>query len=117
MYHAMRCVARLVRMLLGASAIAEKKLACGRKLDILGVLVFSGWAHAMDASCAAQVEVKLSTKGYKCRPTEGKVRRWCECIEHALASDRLRPGEASKLAGRLSWGTSTMFRWVLSCHK
>ena len=37
MRHAMRCVARLVRMLLGASAIAEEKLACGGKFDILGV--------------------------------------------------------------------------------
>ena len=37
MEHAMRCIARLIRLLLGPTAVAEKKLACGKSLGILGV--------------------------------------------------------------------------------
>ena len=37
MQHALECVARLIRVLLGPTAVAEDKLACGMKLDVLGV--------------------------------------------------------------------------------
>ena len=37
MQHALECVARLVRILLGPTAVAEEKLACGMRLDVLGV--------------------------------------------------------------------------------
>ena len=37
--HAMTCFARLVRALLGQSAIAERKLECGPSLVVLGMLV------------------------------------------------------------------------------
>lgn len=37
MEHALQCLARLIRVLLGPTAVADKKLACGKCLDILGV--------------------------------------------------------------------------------
>ncbi len=37
MEHALRCLARLIRALLGPTAVAEKKLAFGKSLDVLGV--------------------------------------------------------------------------------
>ena len=39
MQHALECVARLIRVLLGPTAVAEDKLACGMRLDVLGVRV------------------------------------------------------------------------------
>lgn len=92
MAHALRCLARLIRAILGPTAVAAKKLACGKKLDVLGV------------------DVKLSRRGFKCKPTKHKTRRWRRTMKEALADNRLPPGEASKLAGRLSWGASSLFR-------
>ena len=37
MEHALQCLARLIRVLLGPTAVAVNKLACGRTLDVLGV--------------------------------------------------------------------------------
>jgi len=37
MEHALQCLARLIRLLLGPTAVAADKLACGKKLDVLGV--------------------------------------------------------------------------------
>ena len=109
MKHALDCLARLIRVLLGQSAVAEKKLACGARLDVL----------------------EMSKSGYKCKPTKAKVKKWVgsvvqwsrsicvhiwlcllqvKVLEQALADGRLSPGDASKLAGRLSWGSSMMFR-------
>ena len=39
MEHSMHIFARLVRMLLGETSIAERKLECGLELVVLGVLV------------------------------------------------------------------------------
>ena len=39
MQHALECIARLIRVLLGPTAVAEDKLACGMRLDVLGVRV------------------------------------------------------------------------------
>ena len=91
--HALNCTARLIRVLLGPTAVADKKLEFGKKrLDILGVTI------------------KLSRRGFSCRPTKRKVAKWCDSLQKALDEDRLRPGDASKLAGKLSWGCATMFR-------
>jgi hypothetical protein len=76
-------------------------------------MVVLKWLCALCANpCARQVDVKLSKRGYKCRPTKRKVRKWCSTMRQALADDRLAPGGASKLAGRLSWGASNLFRCV-----
>ena len=92
MEHALQCLARLIRVLLGPTAVAEKKLACGAHLDVLGV------------------DIKMSRRGYTCRPRQQKVQKWLKTMETALAKNRLCPGVASKLAGKLSWGTSQLFR-------
>ena len=39
MKHALQCLARLIKVLLGPSAVADKKLAFGKSLDVLGVSV------------------------------------------------------------------------------
>ena len=57
-----------------------------------------------------KVDMKMSRRGYKCKPTKGKVTKWLKTIEGALVEKRLTPGDASKLAGRLSWGSSHLFR-------
>ena len=48
MAHALQCLARLIRAILGPTAVADKKLACGKKLDVLGV------------------GMKLSRRGFNC---------------------------------------------------
>ena len=61
--HAMQCVARLTRAILGKTSIADKKLASGRcGLEILGV------------------DMKLSAVGFQCRPSQRKVEAWCSHI-------------------------------------
>ena len=37
MEHGLQCLARLIRVLLGQTAVADNKLACGRSLCVLGV--------------------------------------------------------------------------------
>ena len=91
--HAMQCTARLIRALLGASSIADKKLAFGCSgPEILGV------------------DMKLLQIGFQCRPSQQKVVAWCNQIQEALTAGFLAPGAASKLAGRLSWGAGALFR-------
>ena len=41
MEHALSCLARLIRILLGPLAVADKKLECGHGLVVLGVRVLS----------------------------------------------------------------------------
>ena len=92
MRHGLACFARLVRLLLGHSSIAEAKLDYGRDLCILGI------------------DVSTSLRGYQCQPSPDKVRKWLTAIDNALTSMKLPQGEASKLAGKLSWGCSALFR-------
>ena len=53
--HALKCFARLVRVLLGTSAVADEKCEVGESLVVLGV------------------EVQMSQKGYSLRPAADKV--------------------------------------------
>ena len=92
MDHAMQCVARLTRAFLGASAIADSKLECGEGLTVLGV------------------ELTLSQHGCLYRPARSKAEKCMRVIRAALDEDVLRPGDAQKLAGRLSWSTQFLFR-------
>lgn len=89
--HAMDCFAELVRLMLGSTAVSDKKLGFGNPLCILGLVV------------------QISPDGLKCAPSGDKVKKWLRIIRHALAVGRLTPGDASKLAGRLSWATQSMF--------
>ena len=92
--HALSCFARLVRLLLGESALAEKKLDFGSNLEVLGI------------------EMQVSWENYFCRPSAIKKRKWLLMIRKALASGVLRGGEASKLAGKLQWACQHMFNRV-----
>lgn len=57
-----------------------------------------------------QVDIKMSKKGYKCKPKRAKVTKWIAQLEEALHKEHLSPGDASKLAGKLSWACSKLFR-------
>lgn len=68
----------------------------------------------MVISSYLQVDIKMSKRGYKCKPKKSKVRKWVCTMEQAIEAGRLAPGAASKLAGRLSWGSSKLFRSSLN---
>ena len=92
MKHASQCLERLIRLLLGPDAVADDKTDVGERLIILGV------------------DITLSCKGFTCAPAELKVTKWLTLIDEFLKSDRMLPGEASKMAGRLSWACSQLFK-------
>ena len=54
--HGLQCFVRLIRVLLGRTAIADEKCECGPSLVVLGVYI------------------ELSEKGYTLKPAEAKVR-------------------------------------------
>ena len=92
--HGLQCFCRLVRLLFGQSALADRKLDFGASLVVLGV------------------EIKFSREGYECRPSVDKVRKWLSCILEAIRTGILTPGDASKLAGRLQWACQHMFHRI-----
>eukprot|EP00973_Karenia_brevis_P002222 298811-Karenia_brevis.AAC.1 len=94
MEHAMHCFARVIRIILGPDAVAEHKLGCGKQLEVLGV------------------QVTVGENGFRCAPAPLKVKKWLAEIGTALHEHKLSAGAASKLGGRLSWGSSVMFHRV-----
>ena len=56
--HALKCLARLINLILGPGAAAPKKLQCGASLVVLGV------------------EITLSSKGFQFRPAAAKAQKW-----------------------------------------
>ena len=89
--HAMLCFARLVRCLLGSSAVSERKLCCASPLTLLGL------------------DVSLSNVGARFTVHADKRQKWMKRIQSALDSNLMSCGLASKLAGALSWATSNLF--------
>ena len=83
---------RLVKALLGDSAVAKEKLEEGKQLVILGV------------------EATVSREGLKCIPDKKKRKKWIARILRILEEGRLNAGEASKLSGALQWATQQQFR-------
>ena len=83
--------ARLVRMLLGETAISESKLAAGSSLVILGVLVRPMKEGVFFSLC------------------KEKTMKWLEVLRKAADTRKLDVGEAQKLSGKLMWR-------VLPCH-
>ena len=90
-------IARLVRCLLGRTAISEKKLSHGNPLVILGI------------------ETRILRDGIFWRPDAEKVQKWCARIQAALADDCLYGGESSKLAGGLQWAGQRNFKRLGRC--
>ena len=89
--HGMQCFAELVRLLLGTTAISDRKLGFGNPLTILGMVI------------------EVRPHGLTCFPSGDKVVKWLNTISTALSTGVLTAGAASKLAGGLSWGAANMF--------
>ena len=89
--HAESCVARLVRLVLGKSAIEDRKLAHGMSLVWLGV------------------QISISDKGFRLRPAVEKAKKCADVITRAIELGFLSAGCAEKLAGRLSWASQLLF--------
>lgn len=90
------CSARLVRCLLGKSAIADRKLECGNPLTILGI------------------SVALKAEGICFRPEPVKVRKWLAQIQGALKSNWLGGATASQLAGKHPAQCALLFMMCVS---
>jgi hypothetical protein len=89
--HAMLCMARLVRVIFGRTAVAERKLEFGPSLVALGI------------------RISPSAQGYSCSLAEDKAAKCIETIEDAFRVGEMHPGVARKLAGRLSWASQFVF--------
>ena len=72
--HLLDCIARIVRCLLGRSALADEKISCAVPLGILGL------------------RVDLSSEGMTCVPLPDKIAKWTARISAALDSGTLRAG-------------------------
>ena len=90
--HAMQCLARLVRAVLGEDAIENKKLDHGSSLVVLGA------------------EIRFKYEHFSCRPAPNTVAKCMKVIQQALSSNVLLAGDAQKLAGRLNWSTQHLFK-------
>ena len=95
--HAMWSFARLVRAVLGESAIAETKLEVGPAVTVLGIVF----------SCEAT--------GVALWPSPDKLAKWRAKCADALASGTLTAGDASKLAGALSWANQCVWHRMGRC--
>ena len=88
----MQCFARLVRAILGPTAVSAKKLDYGRELVILGVRVSPTFDH-----CVLQLD-------------DAKRDAYLQEVERRLAEGTLTAGAAAKLAGRLSFASQWCFK-------
>lgn len=89
--HAMNCFGRLVKALLGDSAMSADKLGFGASIEILGVVL------------------RLSASGYEAVPSRKTRDKCLKAILKALDQNILNAGDAQKLAGRLNWAGSYLF--------
>ena len=89
--HAMQCMARLVRILLGFEAIADRKLEWGATLVVLGV------------------QISPTESGFRLLPAKAKAQKCIEAITRAIRTGMMMPGSAEKLAGWLCWATQFIF--------
>ena len=94
--HAKDCFARLVRALMGADAIAEKKLEYGNPLTVLGIDVEAG-----------HEEVRATVN-------QEKAQCWSNTLKAALDQQvpTMAPSDAGKMAGRLSFAARSTFRFM-----
>ena len=83
---------RVIRVLLGASALAARKIEWGMSLVVLGV------------------SITMHKAGYECRPSREKMEKCIVVMKQALATGLLHGGAAAKLGGRLLWAAQHLFR-------
>ena len=110
-HQAMSIFAKLVRLMLGESAIAERKLEMGPLLVILGILVraFVLWLGLHAFMLCFIVKVMPFHWGVRLRIDESRRRKLLATINEALSSGQLHSGAATKLAGKLMWATQFLF--------
>ena len=72
--HALDCLVRLARALLGPSALAEHKKECGNPLVFLGL------------------RIELSPAGMRATPSDDKAEKWLCRIAEAIRADKLTAG-------------------------
>ena len=89
--HGLGTFVRLVRAVLGSSAVADAKTEFRPELVILGIQVTSGYEGACFQLCPAKAE------------------KWSAQIRVAIESLHLDSGSAQKLAGRLNFATQHLF--------
>ena len=106
----MQIFARLVRVLLGESAVADHKLEYGSELVILGIKVCDASPRlCMLGGRAPLAQVAPSEMGVKFTVCPVKAAKWKDDIVEAISKKQLDGGSAQKLAGRLSWSTQFLF--------
>ena len=79
---------------MGPGAVADRKLVCGPRLCILGVMV------------------SPSNTGVTFTLDKEKRDKWLQQIDRAISWEYLDGGSAQKLSGRLSWATQLLFHRV-----
>jgi len=94
MEHAVGCVCRVIKLLLGKGAVANHKVDFGPSLVILGV------------------QMRLHVHGFSCRPAPKKAAKILDSIRLALMTLVLTCGCARKLVGRLQWSCQHLFHRV-----
>ena len=92
--HAMECAARVVRAMLGTSALAQEKMDHGSSLVVLGIQIWT------------------STQGVRLELTEEKRKAWTLKLRQAKDSGAMSAGDASKFAGRLNFATQACFHRI-----
>ena len=111
--HANEVFARLVRVLLGRTALQQKKMDHGSSMEVLGLIFDVNeqgvWCKPCPQKVAA-VCLMLSSITQHCT----QVAKWSGILEAALDAGVLNPGAASKLAGKLVCNSGCAF--VLRCR-
>ena len=90
--HTKMCFARMVRAMLGESAIEAAKLEHGNPLTILGL------------------DVHIKTKEIVLWPTRSKIAQWSHELVEFEKSGIMHSGQASKMAGKLNFSVQHCFK-------
>ena len=89
--HSMHVFARLITAVLGSTAISKHKLEWGNPLTILGLTL------------------TLRSDDIMCAPDRKKAEKWAGVLKNVINDNVMAPGDASKMAGRLSFASQHMF--------
>ena len=89
--HSMHVFAKLITAVLGSTAISKHKLKWGNPLTILGLTLTLRSDDIMRA------------------PDRKKADKWAGVLKNVLHDKVMAPGDASKMAGRLSFASQHMF--------
>ena len=100
--HALGCAVRIIRTLLGPSAVDDSKVAFGMSLSVLGCTLesdISMFPNGRQSARSCQVFVcALESASLSWL----QVQKWIALIQCALEDGIMKPGTASKLSGKLS---------------